>query len=586
MLGAAGWASFGCGSNSTKPVDMAATGGELSTGGGDGSGGTQNSGGSSSGGSSASGGQTGGDGYELKVDPYGNSPLSAVVNVHGIEADQVQGLHVVVAGQNGGPDFVRDYPPTDTAFTAQLDSSDLSFSQAGYHVPVLGLYADTENSVRITLDLKDASPVDLTLPIATHLLEPAEAPWAPTIQVATALVDQMEPGWTVAEINIEPNPAPPLVIVNWTRTIAFDERGDLRWALSLDELPAGETFTTTRSLTGNFLTGSLDTIVEVTKLGRVLHSFQVSGFTLHHEILQIGSDDAAHASPGGPSEHLGRLLVLASKDGAATIQDHILELDQDTGAIQNDWDLGEVFDTTRTTYIDPEEWSPGVGDWLHANGLAYSQEDESLIVSGRHQGVAKIRRDGTLVWLLAPHEGWKEPQAQKLLSAVDANLLPYDEDVQLGSEAAGEASDPEFAWAFGQHSPALLPSGDLLLFDNGSSRHFGPICGSVSRAVIYRIDETELTVRQMGQFILNKAESSCFVSNTYWLPGTGNLFIQPGGQFFDTGSNTAVVKEVQAQITGDGTITFDAVVFDATLDMNVIPDDFFAYSYRGHRWIF
>jgi arylsulfate sulfotransferase len=207
-------------------------------------------------------------------------------------------------------------------------------------------------------------------------------------------------------------------------------------------------------------------------------------------------------------------------------------------------------------------------------------------VSGRHQGVAKIRRDGSLVWLLAPHEGWMEPQSQQLLTAVDASLTPYEEPVQLGNEATDDTLSPEFAWAFGQHSPALLPNGDLLLFDNGSSRHWGPTCGSISRAVIYRIDEAALTVRQMGQFALSKAESSCFVSNTHWLPGTGNLFIQPGGQYFDSGENTAVIKEVGAQIGDDGTIAFGAVVFAATLDMSVIPAGYFAYSFRGHRWVF
>jgi len=582
---AAALTPLGCSSSSTDAVatgGMTSGGGTLSSG-GSGSGGTPASGGS--GGTPGSGGVAEVGGYEVLVDPYGNCPLVAVVNVVGIEAGQVQGLEVVVAGQNGSPDFVRQYSPTDPAFVA-LDSSELTFSEPGYHVPVLGLYADAESSVRIRIDREAGDPVGLTLNIATHLLAAGEAPWAPTIQVETALVDQMEPGWTVAEISIEPNPAPPVVIVNWTRTVAYDERGDLRWALRLDGLPPGETFTMTRSLTGDFLTGSFDTIVEMTKLGRVTHSLEVSGFSLHHEILQIGSDDAAHASPGTTSEHLGNLLVLASKDGAATIQDHILELDPETGAVQNDWDLGTVFDTARTTFVDPETWAPGAGDWLHTNGLAYSKQDESIIVSGRHQGVAKIRRDGSLVWLLAPHEGWEEPQAQKLLTAVSAASVPYDEAVQLGNEAAGDAAAPEFDWPFGQHSPALLPNGDLLLFDNGSSRHFGPVCGSFSRAVVYRIDEAALTIRQVGQFVLSTAESSCFVSNTHWLPVQGNLFIQPGGQYFDTGSNTAVVKEASATIADDGTIAFDAVVFAATLDMNVIPEGYFAYSYRGHRWVF
>lgn len=111
------------------------------------------------------------------------------------------------------------------------------------------------------------------------------------------------------------------------------------------------------------------------------------------------------------------------------------------------------------------------------------------------------------------------------------------------------------------------------------------MCGGFSRAVIYRIDEAAMTIRQMGQFVLSGAESSCFVSNTHLLPFTGNLFIQPGSAFFDTGSSTAVVKEIAAQFTDDG-VSFGAVVFDATVNMSLLQAGSFAYSYRGHRWVF
>jgi arylsulfate sulfotransferase len=311
---------------------------------------------------------------------------------------------------------------------------------------------------------------------------------------------------------------------------------------------------------------------------------QLSDYTLNHEIVQIGSEDNAEGVPGEPGgDYFGNILVLASKNGASTIQDHILQLDSDSGELLDVWDLAQVFDPTRKTYIDAEKWDISQnGDWLHDNGLAHCQADESIIVSGRHQGVAKIRRDGTLVWLLAPHKGWNEPQSGKLLTAVSATLEPYADAVQLGDQAAGTASTPEFDWPFGQHSPTLLPNGDLLLFDNGASRHFSGFCGSFSRAVIYRVDEAAMTVRQIGQFILSESESSCYCSNTYRLPETGNILIQPGL----TSSDTAVAKEVATQVADDGTITFDKVVFQATLSLVVDRSRWWVYSYRGHRWTF
>jgi arylsulfate sulfotransferase len=524
-------------------------------------------------------------GCDVVVDPYGTSPLVAVVNLRGIPTSKVRSVQVVVLGQDGGQDFVRTYSSTDVDLVVNLDTSDLTFPEDGYHVPVLGLYAERETPVRILVDLIDGDRVDLTVTISTNLWKPGEVAWVPSIQVKTAVAERMEPGWTVGEISIESNRPPPIVFVEWTRTVAYDERGAIRWALRLDALPRGETFTLRRSITGNFLTGSFDTIVEVTKLGRLVRTFQLADYTLNHEIIQIGSADNGEGGPSGTrSEHFGNILVLGSKNGLATTQDHVVELDSTTGQVLQEWDLAQVLDPTRRTYIDAERWDISQnGDWFHDNGLAYSKVDESIIVSGRHQGVAKLHRDGSLVWLLAPHKGWKEPQSPKLLVAVNASQVPYADAVQLGNQAAGNASTPEFDWPFGQHSPALLPNGDLLLFDNGASRHFSGFCGSFSRAVIYRIDEAALTVRQIGQLILSKAESSCYVSNTHQLPVTGNIFVQPGG----TGGNTAVAKEVTAQVAADGTITFDQVVFDATIDLGVVDTSrWYVYSFRGHRWTF
>jgi len=593
---AAGLITLACGAGSSGAIGDAGSGGQsgsdggLSSGGsgGGGSGGALGSGGAGATGSGATAGAGGARpddlDYDVVVNPYGTNPLSAVVNLRGLPASDVRSLGVVVAGQDGGADFAKTYLSTDAELVANLDSSDLPFPVGGYHVPVYGLYADRVNTVRIHVDRIGHDPLDMMVPIETPLSRPGEDAWVPRITIDTALPARMEPGWTVAELNIETLPSPPIVFVEWTRYIAFDEQGAIRWALRFDDLPKGETFTLRRSIDGNFLTGSLDTLIQVTKLGRITRTARLADHTLNHELLQIGSQDNGEGVlDGTASPYVGNVLVLASKNGATTVQDRILELDLDGGAVLHEWDLAQVFDPTRTTFVDPEQWAPGAGDWLHDNGLAYSAADESLVVSGRHQGVAKVRRDGSLIWLLAPHKGWNPPQLQKLLTAVDAAGMPYGDAVQAGDAAAGDPAAPDFDWPFGQHSPTLLRNGDLLLFDNGYSRHFGPPYASYSRAVVYRIDETAMTIRQMGQFILTKRESSYFVSDTCQLPATGNLFIQPGG----SATNPAVVKELTAQVADDGTISFDTLVFDAALDMSwADPTRWYVYSYRGHRWTF
>lgn len=519
--------------------------------------------------------------FDLQIDPYGNNPLVAVVNLRGLQSSDVQGVEVVVVGQDGGADFARSYASTATDV---VDVSDLDFLEPGYQVPVLGLYADRESQVRIHVETLTRGPLDLTLTIATQLTKPEQEPWVPNIDVHTAVVADMERGWTVAEISTEPNPSPDIVFVNWTRTIAFDEVGAVRWAL-VPDLPLGETFTVRRSITGQFWTGSLDTIIEVNKFGRILRTLQLPEHELTHDMLQIGAaPDGGELAEGASSAYQGNLLALASKNGAATIDDHILEIDRESGEVLNDWDLTTVLDANRTTYLDAQSWAASPGDWLHTNGLTYSAADESLIVSGRHQGVAKFQRDGTLTWLLAPHKGWSAPQSAQLLTAVDAMGDPYPEEVQQGNEPAGDSAAPEFDWPFGQHAPALLPSGDLVVFDNGSVRNWGAGCGGFSRIAIYRIDEAAMTVRQLGQQVFERAKSSCFVSNVDPLPLTGNLFAQPG---WPVDGNTVTAREYKTQVASDGSVSVGPLVFDATIDMSVVDTtQAYVYSYRGHRWTF
>jgi len=94
---------------------------------------------------------------------------------------------------------------------------------------------------------------------------------------------------------------------------------------------------------------------------------------------------------------------------------------------------------------------------------------------GPSPGVIKVTRDNKLKWILAGHDGWGNSgwdgsgpsPAPYLLTAVDANGNPEPDIVQ-----SGEAAAPDFDWTWGQHCPSLLPSGNLLCFDNGFRRWF------------------------------------------------------------------------------------------------------------------
>ncbi len=93
-------------------------------------------------------------------------------------------------------------------------------------------------------------------------------------------------------------------------------------------------------------------------------------------------------------------MIPVRKNDIGTWNDHIIEMDRTTGNIIKEWDLRKVLDIDRyTIYTDSV-------DWFHPNSVWFDSNDNSLILSGRHQGVVKINDNNELVWILSPHKGW------------------------------------------------------------------------------------------------------------------------------------------------------------------------------------
>jgi len=239
------------------------------------------------------------------------------------------------------------------------------------------------------------------------------------------------------------------------------------------------------------------------------------------------------------------------EDGAPTVEDRIIEVNRATGRVVNKWDLTTILDPGRSVLVnDPV-------DWLHNNGIAYSAQDDTIIVSGRHQGVAKINQAGSLVWLLSPRRGWQGAEASRLLTAVDASSVAYADAIQDGAENVDGGIG--FDWPWGQHSPSVLPSGDIMLFDNGFNRHFDPNSAKFSRAVMYHIDEGSLTVRQDWQYGATRGVQyfASIISSAKLLPTTGNILIQPGITGLPGAAGSAAVV---SEVPMDGGPVFEARV--------------------------
>ena len=148
-----------------------------------------------------------------------------------------------------------------------------------------------------------------------------------------------------------------------------------------------------------------------------------------------------------------------------------------------------------------------VYDWTHANGLFYRPDDDSILLSLRHQHwVVRIDRATTnIVWRFGPGGDFDL-----------TNLEPPGGGL----------------WSYAQHSPEWHPDRSLVLYDNGNERPPGWPEVKFSRGVAYRLDEALLEAEQIWSFRTEYFTRS--LGDNDRLPN-GNYLVCAGGAAEDGG---------------------------------------------------
>lgn len=463
---------------------------------------------------------------EVTHDPSGHAPLTALIRVE-TEVPVFLGLRVV--GRNGAASDVRHRFPSATT---------------GHEIPVLGLYPDHENTVELTFhdeaggELGTRSYTVTTPPLSEHM---------PSITVDRAVPSEMAEGMTRVSYYGHGGDASP------NRPFIFDHRGEIRWVLDyeghpqLGELAYGDGVHRLRNGNLYFGDGASNRIYEVDMLGRIVESWDLPGYSFHHEVTEKPN---------------GNLLVLVSKKGIATIEDHVIEIGRESGEIVNTWDLRESLDQDR------DAWTDDLTDWFHANAITYDESDGTIIVSGRTQGVVKLTEANEVVWILAPHRGWGTAGdgtdlAPRLLQPLDASGAPIT-DLQVLS---GDENHPDFQWSWYQHAAKVTVDGSIVLFDNGANRNYTG-AETYSRAVEYEIDPEELTIQQVWAYGESRGTETYapIVSDVDFGGDEGHVFFSPGAVTF-MGSTYGKVLELDhpgKEVLFEATITPPEPIFIIT----------------------
>ncbi len=470
---------------------------------------------------------------KVELNPSGYSPLTAQID---IELEEPVRVAVTVRGKNGARSNIQH------SFT-ELQTQHL--------VPVYGLYAGTNNTVVLSFTDEDgADRGSKSFEIETGALLAD----LPEITIDVPEKREIERDLTLVSYfghNGEELPQ---------RVFAFDQFGDIRWYLNYQFHPmlSGLFYDVgvEQLANGNlyFGDGSQDKIFEVNPFGLIEQSWDLPGYGHHHAVLEKPN---------------GNFLVTVNKWGLQTIEDHIIEVDRQSKLIINEWDLRESLDPDRQTMVNNRS------DWIHVNAVAFDESDNTIIISGRTQGVVKLTENNEVVWILGNHSGWDQSGngtdlKSKLLTPVDAAGQPINDPDVL----AGTKKHPDFEWSWYQHANKILPNGNHLMFDNGAGRNYSNN-ELYSRAVEYEIDEENMQVRQIWAY--GKARGletfSGIVSDADYLPNLNRVVFSPGAMVQDMRAFGKVVEvDYETQ----------EVLFEATITP---PISFYSITFHRTEWV-
>lgn len=328
--------------------------------------------------------------------------------------------------------------------------------------------------------------------------------------------------------------------------VAYDSAGDVRYALKghsdiFKRLSNGNVMIASSRLlrSPNHYTG----LMEMDLCGKVYNDYIIpTGYV--NDFVELKN---------------GNLLIISNSNELQTLKDHIYELDRSTGEIIYDLDIKNLLEPMIGENIDLTK-----EDWFNCNGLWYDRKTDTIFLSsGSLNSIIAVNKTSkTAEWIIGDPIKWENA------------------DPKLFFTPIGEV----FEWMYAPHQVSVLYNGDILVFDNGVGRpafdeegkENGVLTGEqvYSRAVIYRINIEEMTIRQIWDY--GKLRGSEWYSSfhggaefkdkkNYWLTSGGNLF-HPKDETYDLSADDIAKSEKTTYMTQ---VKNNEVIFELKLDQLV-----------------
>lgn len=436
----------------------------------------------------------------------------------------------------------------------------------------------------------------------------------PEITVKLSNPTLMEPGFTLFNLSQRRAAGYDGAVLEGGYIVIVDSAGDVIWYGHIND---GNTGDVRQLANGHLLVLSDRTVIELDMLGNRITSWSSKAEDdIASDAVTVDTDAFHHESITLPNGNLAVLSVnrrtvdnfpvdefnLDIRETVEVASDEIVEFSPD-GNIVKRFSLLDIVDPNRVAFGSNSGFHnrvyPGLStkDWSHANAMIYDSASDAFILSLRHQdAVVKVSRvDGRLIWILGNHEGWSanpiNPNPAYPSGMLNPNnliappLLSVVENQTLGND---------FNWQFHQHAPEVTSLDTLMVYDNGNNRaspyDAGNIVSSVnnySRAVEYKVNETDMTIEQVWEYRESPAIYTAFVGDADMLETTNNVLITFGGITLnsETGepTDTPPQSKVYARLIEVTHQTPAVKVFEIQLGSSNVDDKQGWRVYRSER---
>lgn len=408
----------------------------------------------------------------VTVNPYGNSPLTAVVI---FTTQEETGGTITVKGKE------------------EADNITGTFKAAKEHiVPVYGLYADDTTKVELKLDDGTTNEIEVTTEALDVTLSDADV--------------------TVTDENSYDYSQLTLVCASGGGIYAMDSKADVRWyfadggSLGIKQLKNGHLLLPAQyTLHPTYYKEGL---IEIDYSGKIYHEYGVPG-GMHHEVMELEN---------------GNFLVASDTQDFTSVEDVIVEIDAETGEVVWELDMKDILDkndgasATRIT----DNATENTLDWFHNNSFDYNEKTDTVAISGRHlDAVVGVNKTTKKVeWILGDPTGWKTtdktlfftPQGDDFEWQYGQHEVTYldNGDIMLFDNGSGKVK-----------------------YDDNADRVKGD--DVYSRAVAYSIDTENMTIEQVFEYGKERGAEwySDWMSGVYSLDGTtSNVWITSGTHLY------------------------------------------------------